>query len=68
MISKYHKYSDAQTKSGSLSSNLTFWGALIRPLRGLTQQGQGTHVGAGSPWLEATTNFLVGRGCVSSGE
>ncbi len=42
--------SHAYTKSGSLSSNLTFWG-LIWPLRGLTQKCEGTTVGAGSPWL-----------------
>ncbi len=40
----------AYTKSGSLSSNLTFWG-LIWPLRGLAQKCESTTVGAGSPWL-----------------
>jgi uncharacterized membrane protein YhiD involved in acid resistance len=40
--------SGCKTKSGSLSPNIIF--SQIWTLKGLTQEGEGTSVGAGSPW------------------
>ncbi len=47
----------AQTKSRSLSSNLTIFWDFIRPLRGLAQKGKGTNVGAGSLWPNSKPHF-----------
>ncbi len=40
---------------GSLSSSQTFFLGLIGQLKGLTQQGEGSNMGAASPWPSSRT-------------